>query len=345
MKIYQAGANEILTSTNLKTNFMEIGFNTGNMAIARGVTDLIIDNFGSPYMSLTRGDEIHDEDILVIGAANWISKSVDLSWLLNLQIEKFSRILVLGLGIQNLINDLSEMSPTANNFIDILIRKNAVVCTRDKITEKILKLHVKKLFWTGCPSLRLKSPPCIESRIPNSIAYGGSVEVITHAKNSPLMAKFEASILKNMNNSDIISYILQAEYPIMEAINLLEYGKIGDYLKMRFGINSSDIVTNKFNYYFSINQWMEALSKADYFIGTRLHGNILAWKSGSKPFLIAHDIRTNSFLEDFKFPGYELTSEKSLQQVLEDSLQYTYDEFYEQLHKTEGNLKEAFTQV
>lgn len=159
------------------------------------------------------------------------------------------------------------------------------------------------------------------------------------------MAKFEASILENLNNSNIVSYILQAEYPIMEAIHLSEYEKIGNYLKIKFGINYPDIVTNKFNYYFSINQWIEALSKVDYFIGTRLHGNILAWKSGSRPFLIAHDIRTNSFLEDFKFPGYELTSEKSLEQVLEDSLQCTYDKFYEQLHKTEKNLREAFTQV
>jgi len=343
--IYIAGANEHISGANIKQSFMEVGFNTGNMAIARGVTDLVKSNLSLDYKTFEPGIEVKNSDVLVIGAANWISKSVDLSWLMIPEIYRFDKVLVLGLGVQNIVGNFSELSQTAKNFLEFLIQKDAVICTRDKITESFLKPHLKKDFWTGCPSLRINVPKIVAEKKSNSIAYGGSLEVIGHAKNSPLLSKFESSILEGLATSSIDSYILQAEFPIMEALSEKKYDQITAFISSRFGIDPSRVNVNKFKYFFSIDEWIETLWSSEYFIGTRLHGNILAWKAGAKPFLISHDVRTHAFLEDFKFPGYELTEEKTIDQVLEDSKKFNFEQFEEILHFTEKNLQNAFLAI
>ena len=142
--IYVTGANErISADAELSYNFMQVGYNTGNMAIARGVRDILQREFGVIAPPYHPAVEIASDDILVIGAANWISKSVNLDWLFQPGIERFEKILVLGVGVQNEVTNLEELSPSCSKLISWLIKKNAVVCTRDKFSHEFLSSYLE----------------------------------------------------------------------------------------------------------------------------------------------------------------------------------------------------------
>jgi hypothetical protein len=344
--IYVTGANERISSdVSLSYNFMEVGYNTGNMAIARGVRDILLREYGvlaPPYNSST---EITSEDILVIGAANWISKSVNLDWLFQPGIERFTKIIVLGIGVQNEVENLKELSPTCTRFISWLIEKNAVVCTRDKFSHEFLSDYLQNVFWTGCPSLRIDSTRVKLPEITSGISYGGSIEVLAHAKNTKQLINFERQIFNNSQKlENFNNYIMQAELPLMESIDKKNWSDFREYVLKKISIDSIDQeFLNKFLYFFSIDDWMETLAASEIFIGTRLHGNILAWRCGVSPFLVTHDSRTQAFLEDFKFPGVQLTDGLMFNDCVEMARKANISNFVDIIQLTNINLQTALS--
>ena len=54
--------------------------------------------------------------------------------------------------------------------------------------------------------------------------------------------------------------------------------------------------------YFCVDQWLEDSSKYDFSIGLRLHGNMVAWQSGTPSLWIYHDARTRELVETMELP-------------------------------------------
>jgi polysaccharide pyruvyl transferase WcaK-like protein len=342
--IYVTGANERISGdVDLSYNFMEVGYNTGNMAIARGVRDILFREFGVLAPPYNSSADITSEDILVIGAANWISKSVNLDWLFQPGIERFTKILVLGIGVQNEVKNLNELSSSCTRLISWLIEKNATVCTRDKFSHEFLSAYLKNVFWTGCPSLRIDSTRVQRPANISGISYGGSIEVLSHAKNTQQLIDFERQIFHNAPSlGNFNSYIMQAELPLMESIRKKNWIEFQAYVSKKISIDSVDQkFLNKFSYFFSIDDWMESLAASKIFIGTRLHGNILAWHCGVSPFLITHDSRTQAFIEDFKFPGVQLADGLLFDDCVEMARKANTSNFVEILQLTNVNLQAA----
>jgi hypothetical protein len=340
--IYIAGAGEFTSNkTDLQSKFQAIGFNTGNMAIARGVKDIIEKYFQTESIRYDSSSKINENDILVIGAANWISKTIDLDWLFAPGIERFERILIFGLGVQNEVEDLDNLSSSCQKLLRWLIEKNAVICTRDQVTKTLLDRYYERVFWTGCPSLRIivKS---LSKNIRSGISYGGSVEVLGHANNVNDLTALEEKVISELcNHTNFTSYILQAELPLMSAIDTKDYKLFHDYLNAELKININDSLINKFKFYFDLDEWISQLSEREIFFGTRLHGNILAWLSGTPAFLIAHDTRTKSFIDDFKFPGVYLKPKIVLDDLINEVKCSDYSNFNGMIELSKENLSNA----
>lgn len=344
--LYIAGANESLTKdVNLEINFMEVGFNTGNMAIARGVKDIIEKYFQQIPVRYNSSCDISASDVLVIGAANWISKTVELNWLFEPGIERFQKILVLGLGVQNKIDSIEMLSDSCQKFLRWLIEKEAVICTRDKISKNILSKYSERVFWTGCPSLRIKKPN-LNNLSRSGISYGGSLEVLAHANNIDDLRAFEKIAIQEISkNIEFNNYILQAEFPLFNAIKSVDDKLFKDYVFSRVNITIEDLAIEKFKFYFDLDDWINDLSKNKFFIGTRLHGNILSWIAGVKGFLIAHDARTKSFIEDFKFPGIYLEGPQNFSDLIIKTIEHDYSEFELIVYETGEVLSKAINLI
>lgn len=347
--IYITGANETLTAqAGCEYNFMEVGYNTGNMAIARGVKDVVRNYFGVEAQRYNSSANISPDDLLVIGAANWISNSVNLDWIFYPGIDRFRRILVLGLGVQNDINDLYEVSPSGRKFLDWIFGADSVICTRDTKTFNLLSKYKKKIFWTGCPSLRIQMT-MPNNKMPRSgFSYGGSIEVISHSTNSRALRDFEKSIITNYcTASNFNKYILQAEFPLMDSINNNNLNKFSNYLEANLNLRNFEaaLLINRFEYFFDIDEWLNSLLNNSLFFGTRLHGNILAWHAGVKSFLLAHDARTKAFLEDFGFPGMSLDAACDVSFVIDQCRNVDYEIFEQKLKVTLENLNDAVTEL
>ncbi len=340
--IYIAGAGEFTSNkTDLQSKFQAIGFNTGNMAIARGVKDIIDEYFQTKSTRYAPSYEINENDLLVIGAANWISKTIDLSWLFSPGIERFKRILILGLGVQNEVESLDNLSSSCQKFLRWLFEKNAVICTRDQITKSLLERYSDQVFWTGCPSLRIKVKS-LSDRSRSGVSYGGSIEVLRHALNVNDLINLEKTIISELcPRNNFTSYILQAELPLINAIDSKDFKLFHQYINAQLKINTNDSLINKFKFYFDLDEWINQLSENEIFFGTRLHGNILAWLSGTKSFLIGHDARTKSFIDDFKFPGMHLKSSINLDDLIHEIKCSNYSNFNLMIEKTRANLFDA----
>jgi hypothetical protein len=340
--IYIAGAGEFTSNkADLQSKFQAIGFNTGNMAIARGVKDIIKGYFQTESYRYEPSYEINENDLLVIGAANWISKTIDLSWLFEPGIERFKRILILGLGIQEEIESLDDLSPTCQKFLRWLFEKNAVICTRDKITKLLLNKYSDQIFWTGCPSLRIEVKS-LSNRSRSGISYGGSIEVLKYSFEVNDLISLETKILNELcSHTNFKNYFLQAELPLINAIDTKDHELFHQYIKAELKININDSLINKFKFYFDLDEWINQLSENEIFFGTRLHGNILAWLSGNKSFLIAHDARTKSFIDDFKFPGMILKSSINLDDLINEIRYSDYSNFNMMIEETRVNLLNA----
>ena len=342
MKIYKVGANHLTSGSSLDIVYQEIGYNSGNILISHG-TEFIIKNYlGSEFELLTWTSEIENTDVLIIAAANWISNTVDLSWLFEYPIQNFERIIVLGLGISNILN-YESLSLSSRKFINFLDEKKAIVCTRDSNSKSYLQEFISKVYWTGCPSLRLESLPYIDRDIPNLVGLSGSIELAGGVENSEEFLAYEYHLFNELKNSKNSVYILQAEYNLMELISRQNYEALLAYLEINFNFDFSIEVSKKIKYIINVEEWRKELSTLDYFIGTRLHGNILAEKCGVKPFLVAHDLRTQLFLEDFKFPGCKFVSGLNYEELIIKSDNSKLHDYYEKLLETNENLNKAIS--
>ena len=64
-----------------------------------------------------------------------------------------------------------------------------------------------------------------------------------------------------------------------------------------------EFVIMKLRTYYSVDQWIEDSSKYDFSLGLRLHGNMVAWQSGTPSLWITHDSRTKELVDTMALPN------------------------------------------
>ena len=85
---------------------------------------------------------------------------------------------------------------------------------------------------------------------------------------------------------------------------------------VRFG----QFVKSQFKVFFSAAEWMNQLRSVDLSVGTRMHGNMLAWQTKTPCILFPHDSRTHELADLMQLP-YVMSNQITANAPLEDVLQ------------------------
>lgn len=184
-------------------------------------------------------------------------------------------------------------------------------------TEKVLKGYgVKTAVITGCPSNFINKSSTFVSDIQHKLQQ--SLEsFIAHSDEawpkSPLKSRVEKRLVRWVAKSPAV--IIQQSVPrVMDYLrqNNLSSAQ-ADNTQLEISLRNAlmpdaDIakfrifIKTRVRTYFCVDQWLEDSSKYDFSIGLRLHGNMVAWQSGTPSLWIYHDARTRELVETMELP-------------------------------------------
>lgn len=298
--------------------FEVIGYNTGNLLIGQSLfEELRFEEFGqglgySPH-------EVNERfDIIAISAANFIFKAFDLSYLADfIELTKLPCV-VAGLGAQapaigDKVTDIPEGS---KRFLHIISERSKTVGVRGHFTAEVMNdFGIKNVREVGCPSLFRKLRRDLKIKRPRRdaelrVAVNGSRNVFLHSADPEAARRVEADLLK-LSVGKQYPYVLQNEEPEMKIL-LSRDGQEIDLEVARAVLTQMNMKMNPSLYvrhikenakmFFDLAEWDEYISKFDYSVGTRFHGNLIALTNGVPATIISHDSRTTEMAELMGIP-------------------------------------------
>ena len=316
---YQA-KNQATTHYSLERIMADLGQNTGNLAFWHAVESHI--DMPKLYVNADF-DPLQVNatcSALVLPAANFIGRHLDLTPYTQFLKKIDVPIVVLGLGMQFELDDAAqETSPSTDDFINMLISKNATVATRGQQTADFLSGRgLRNVTVTGCPSnyitpdLTFKYESLYERVLLNfqigtkyqaalpfigNWVDGGNASMVWQGFEDPIAYLHDCCSL----DSDLMTAFCDSLRPGMP---------LPEFKRWLFR-NST--------YFFGAREWMEFCSRFTLSIGTRFHGNMLAIQSGVPAVFVVHDRRTQEMVELFKLPHVSLeriSTYRSMEKVL-----------------------------
>ena len=322
--------------------FAATGHNTGNLLIGQSLfEELRFDEFG--YGMSFSPKEVNERfDVIAVAAANFIFKNFDLSYLADYIEATKLPCFVAGLGAQapaigDKVTDIPEGS---KRFLRIISDRSTIVGVRGNFTAEVMNdFGIRNVRAIGCPSLyrtlrrdlRIRRP---DTSIPLKVSVNGSRNVFSHSANPEAARRIEAELLK-LSIDNRYCYVLQNENPEMqillsndgERVDLERATSVIGSLKM--DISPSDFVKHiKENgrIFFDLAEWDDYISRFDYSIGTRFHGNLIALTNGIPATIVTHDSRTTEMTELMGIPGFSVESLRCIN-TAEMAKESDYDEF------------------
>ncbi|TPM32637.1 polysaccharide pyruvyl transferase family protein [Mesorhizobium sp. B2-3-5] len=298
--------------------FEVVGYNTGNLLIGQSLfEELRFEEFGqglgySPHQVNERFD------IIAISAANFIYKDFDLSYLADFIEPTKLPCVVAGLGAQapaigHKVTDIPEGS---KRFLHIISERSKTVGVRGHFTAEVMNdFGIKNVTEVGCPSLFRKLRRDLRIKRPRKgaklkIAVNGSRNVFLHSGDPESARRVEADLLK-MSIDNHYPYVLQNEEPEMRML-LSGDGQEIDFENARAVLEQMNMdvdptvyvrhIKEKAKFFFDLAEWDRYISKVDYSVGTRFHGNLIALTNGIPATIISHDSRTTEMAELMSIP-------------------------------------------
>lgn len=221
--------------------------------------------------------------------------------------------IVIGLGAQlpNRSHPLS-LKPGTEFFVNILSKRNIPVFVRGEMTMDLLRQRgVENTYLFGCPS-NLINPR--SDFLPTLVRSCESMRRVVicpeinsgHADvNRQLMALTRAldrlCIIQDPKSA--VSAILSRELKNEDGDLLVKSGLLSDGDE-----SNADVFLRRFRVYFDAVTWMYELRMCDFSIGTKFHGNMLAFQTGIPSFFIMHDTRTEELAETMLLPRLSKSS-------------------------------------
>ena len=320
-----------------------VGNNCGNLLFQYAACQLI----DVPYKLLGR-DISWDPNFvnenashLVVPSANFLREGFDFSGFVGFLKKIKIPLVFLGLGAQ--ANDFNQTKfdfhPSIVEFIDILREQAVGISVRGEFTQRVLETFgIKHSRVTGCPSNFINTNPDFCKLI--SQKYQQPLDCFIYNADEPWP--------KNKKKSDVEKLLIEwclssGGVMVQQAVPaMIEYlrrnnihsnqnlnpdfeEKLSRALMPNVPINEfQDFINLRTRNYFSVQQWMEDASRFNFSVGLRLHGNMIAWQSGTPSLWIYHDARTQELVETMELPRI------SLDEILNkcNSIQEARDYFY-----------------
>lgn len=307
--------NPKVVHASVDREFLLSGKNSGNYAFWTAV-DRHISN-EKIYLDSWNFDPVsvkNNADIFVVPASNFIHKDRDLG-ALALNIEKTGLpIVVIGLGAQNSDRSDLVLKDGTKYFLDLLNRKSVFLSVRGEYTASVLEKHgVQDFEILGCPSNLLNGDPRLGDKVAKKYQAVKEKSEISIVFNFDLHRKFLEPMLSELLSKLGENYF---EFICQNPIGLVRLGRREidfrdvhvdrhiDFLRRTLPhIDPVNFLKERYRSFFNAYSWMEYISCFDFSIGTRFHGNMLAFQSAVPTLFLGHDARTSELVKRHHLPS------------------------------------------
>lgn len=281
------------------------GANTGNVCFVDAVHEqLLVEN----EVGCLDIDTDEEDALFVMPAANWINKEGKVLQRIMNRLDKSDvKVLVLGLGVQMGLHQkvdefVGKLSEGTISALKILSEHSKCIGVRGEITGEVLdKLSIHNWQVIGCPSYyepyRKKQSLKISCPTPDKVIYNTTPGVpYVYKLLKMAMSSKQPVCLQSMNDlpltlterKPIDRELLEDRYPGVD----IETEEFESYLQ------------NHGQIFYDRKTWSEYLlnNKFSFSVGTRFHGNMMAFTNGIPALWIVHDVRTKELAEAMKLP-------------------------------------------
>lgn len=292
--------------------FKECGLNTGNLAFWYAMNRHIAGD--KTYLGWgTDPAYLRDNfDAIVFPAANQLNPDWDMGVLANLFEKADLPLLICGLGVQaQTYSDRLTFKPGSQRFMNVIAERAVRIGVRGEFTAEVLhKQGISNVDVIGCPSNFINEDPHLG--IANEQRFNALSSVDNVVMNLDVTAKLKTLIQAcyHWGKTRNTLYVHQApEIMVQLGNNDLSGIKEETLNHVKHMLcpevtpdNFKQMIKRNFNVFFDTTEWMHQLQKADLSIGSRMHGNMLAWQAGIPCVLFPHDTRTLELTQLMQLP-------------------------------------------
>jgi len=314
-----------------------VGNNCGNLVFQYAVSNLIdepttIIGLDLPYDVYAVRDRCR---VLVIPSANFLREGLDLTTFVSFIDKAELPLIFVGLGAQadDFHKNQFDFHPSILKLIELIKDRCIGLSVRGEFTEKVLKIYgVKNAIITGCPSNFINRSPtfvsCMQQKLRQPLE-----SFIAHSDEA-----WPKSLLKRRVEKRLVRWVSKSSAVIMQQSvpRMMDYlrqnnpsSAPADNAQLEISLRNAlmpeaeitkfrRFIKTRVRTYFCVDQWLEDSSKYDFSIGLRLHGNMVAWQSGTPSLWIYHDARTRELVETMELPRISiqdfLEKRKSIQE-------------------------------
>ncbi|WP_020412109.1 polysaccharide pyruvyl transferase family protein [Microbulbifer variabilis] len=314
------GANPNGSSFKRNTDeaFSVSGNNTGNYAFWNAVDRQILGDKEYIEGWNFNPEKIQCEfDLVVLPASNFIHPDRDMGGLAD-KLEKVNLpVLVVGLGAQAAHkNEGVRFKKGTVRFAKVLSDLATKIAVRGEYTAAVLEsFGINNVEVIGCPSNFTNLDPELGVKNENSLSELRNtpeenisilVNIDAHRKKfKGAFKKFHSSIKNNP-----FQIVCQNPFELVSLARGEVYDEANHHMTHQADLWCSGesrevferFAKERFITFFNAEAWMEYARKFELSIGTRLHGNMLAFQSYVPSFFVSHDSRTNELVDIMMLP-------------------------------------------
>jgi hypothetical protein len=298
-----------------------VGNNCGNLVFQYAVSNLIdepttIIGLDLPYDVHAVRDRCR---VLVIPSANFLREGFDLTPFVSFIDKTELPLIFVGLGAQadDFQKNQFDFHPSILKLIGLIQERCVGLSVRGEFTEKVLKSYgVNTAIITGCPSNFINNSSTFITDMQRKLQQPLE-SFIAHSDEawpkSPLKRRVEKRLVRWVAKNPaiiiqqsvprVMDYLRQNNFSSPQADNSQLETSLRNALMPDADIAKfRKFIKTRVRSYFCVDQWLEDSSKYDFSIGLRLHGNMVAWQSGTPSLWIYHDSRTRELVETMELP-------------------------------------------
>lgn len=318
-----------------------IGGNSGNLIYAYGLyrtlmtsddVDFIPDCYRHRMCDVDQYNEECDKYIIAF-ADMFRQEEVDNMEEMATFIERLKiPCIITGVGIRaSLDADIKKGYPfddTVKKLLNAVLDKSAIIGVRGEMTGEYLKslgyIEGKHYMVIGCPSMYGfgKTLKRREIKIPDiNSALSVNMSVMAPAKT----VDFLTNILKEYPKS---YFLPQRQAEFWTLYTGVPYTHKRECPSYPTHITDPIYQEDRVKFFLHARAWIDFLSKMDFSIGSRIHGNIAAIQAGTPCLIIPHDLRMKELVDYHKLPhvmATEINENCTLEQLIE---QTDFDSMY-----------------
>jgi hypothetical protein len=298
------------------------GMNSGNLLFQYAVCKSIKDDVLIVGEDIAWDSSLIREKCraLIVPSANFIREDFDLTDYVKFLESCGLPVLFVGLGVQADSYDHLDLNlhPSIHRLMALIAEQNIGVGVRGEFTANFLNKHgVNNVSVIGCPSNFINTDMKLHEKLMKK--WQSDVFCITTTGDEPWPKNKEKQIAERKLFSMAYEmrgiYVQQSVAPFVEVLRMNNpYSNVDirpELPKLLQEAIAPDIALSDFRRFFSsstrlyisIEQWLEEMSRFDFSIGLRLHGNMVPHQVACPSVWVTHDARTKELTETMALPN------------------------------------------